>query len=300
MCNGQVTLAAPAPTSSGPAGRGRAPPAPGLASHTGRTPSRTSRRGPVASASPPAGLRGHKRRSANGSTGRSSQIMSTAMVTTWSCRYWAAGGPGSRVAHHDPQCAPAGRCWNRVECPDGQGAPAAWCRRSAVAHSYPQNGCNGADAMGDPTPTGLTCNTPPARPAGQMGRVPPRRHRGGLSRVSPRSASLAGRGRPDPLAASALSCRRERVGSYTSPPGPLPPGTGDIASSSTSPSPRRSSRSASQTADQAQPARLVTHAIRVQSRVSAGQPRYPRTRRSPQLRNAGQLTCPFVAARSPA
>ena len=157
--------------------------------------------------------------------------MSTARVTTWSCSYWAAGGPGSRVAHHDPQCAPAGRCWNRVECPDGQGAPAVWCRRSAVAHLYPQNGCKGAYAIGDPTPTGLTCNTPPARPAGQMGRVPPRRHRGGLCRVSPRSASLAGRGRPDPLAASALSCRREGVGSYTSPPGPLPPGTGDIASS---------------------------------------------------------------------
>src|SRR4051794_36830235 len=55
-------------------------------------------------------------------------------------------------------------------------------------------------------------------------------------------------------------------------------------------SPRRSSRSAPQSADQAQRRRLVTHVRRAPSRNPAGQCRNPRTRRSPQLRNAGVRT----------
>src|SRR4051812_34800944 len=84
-------------------------------------------------------------------------------------------------------------------------------------------------------------------------------------------------------------------------PSPAPPGPSASAPTppsrrptstpgSTSPSPRRSSRSPPQGADQARHRRLVTHALRVPSRIPAGQHHNPRTRRSPQLRNAGITT----------
>ena len=57
--------------------------------------------------------------------------------------------------------------------------------------------------------------------------------------------------------------------------------------SSASQSRRRSSRSHPHSADQAQHPRLVTHVRRVPTRIPAGQHQNPRTRHSPQLRNAG-------------
>ena len=74
------------------------------------------------------------------------------------------------AADDDPQRPPAGRLGNRVELPDDRGAPPSGCIDDrAVAHLYPQNGCNRAYATDDPTRTGWTCNAllPSSRPDGQ-------------------------------------------------------------------------------------------------------------------------------------